>query len=663
MTAAHSTKSLGRGYAALTFLAVLVLLAVSGWPCSAGTQPDPVLQLTPGQDRFPVCQYLRFLEDPTGQLTIQDVTSPAYAERFRPWPDSLLRTGLTHSTYWFRLTLAGQDGAVGQPDYVFDLNQMTKVTATLYISATVRDGKQEWLKVGPLSRTSQLMDHPSQFSHFPLPPPSKEPQTIFLWVKPGVSLEASPEISTRNGFEERFLLQTLFTGAVLGLLAILAANNLSIYFTLRYAGYLWYGVLLFTFCIYIGLLGGLFQALAPQAWFSRMVGLPVAILGLLTLVRLLFVKAFLPLKRHFPLGDRLIIILLVFYLPLAGWPILGTLPPTLVEIYTALTPLSVLVIFLAGVVCWRKGFAPAPFFLLAYLCQMFGSLNVIFGNLGIGSPLPFQIYTVQQIALAAEAVLLSLALVRRFKALRQEREMLEQAAQREAQEHQRRLRSLAGELVRSEERQRKALADDLHDGVSQNLATSLFNLGLLASRSQDVESSAPLREICDLLRTTLAQTRTLTFDISPPVLHDYGLEAGLEWLAERFQERHGLEVGFQVQGALPGRDENLEVNLFRAAQELLVNAVKHSRAPKVEISLAYQDSQVLLRVSDDGRGMDAGPLARAGAEGFGLFSIRERLQALGGDVEIGSSPGRGTTVILRAPWPQESGPAGQGVRQ
>ena len=263
----------------------------------------------------------------------------------------------------------------------------------------------------------------------------------------------------------------------------------------------------------------------------------------------------------------------------------------------------------------------------------------------------------QQIALAAEAVLLSLALVQRFKALRQEREMLEQAAQREAQEHQRRLRSLAGELVRSEERQRKALADDLHDSVSQNLATSLFNLRLLASRSQDMESSSPLREICDLLRTTLAQTRTLTFDISPPVLHDYGLEAGLEWLAERFQERHGLEVSFQVQGALPGRDENLEVNLFRAAQELLVNAVKHSRAHKVEISLVCQGSQVLLRVSDDGRGMDAGRLARAGADGFGLFSIRERLQALGGDVEIGSSPGQGTTIILRAPWPQESVPA------
>ncbi|MBI5524077.1 MAG: hypothetical protein HY910_15735 [Desulfarculus sp.] len=660
MTAAHSTKSLGRGYAAITFLAILVLLAVSWLPCSAGGHPDPVLWLTPGQDRFPVYPYLQFLEDPTGQLTIQDVTSPAYAERFRPWPDSLLRTGLTRSTFWLRLTLAGQDGAVGQPDYVFDLSQVTKVAATLYTSVKARDGKQEWLKVGPLSRTSQPMDHPSQFSHFPLPPPSKAPQTIFLRVKPSVSLEASPEITTRSGFEKRLLVQALLTGSALGLLAFLAASNLSIYFTLRYAGYLWYGVLLLTFCIYIGFLGGLFEAFAPQAWFSRRAGLPVAILGLLSLARLLFVKAFLPLKRHFPLGDRLITILLVCYLPLAGWPIMGPLPPTLLEVYTALTPVSVLVILLTGVICWRKGFAPATFFLSAYLCQVFGSLNMMLGNLGIGSPLPLPIYTVQQIALAAEAVLLSQALVQRFKALRQEREMLEQTAQREAQEHQRRLRSLAGELVRSEERQRKALADDLHDSVSQNLATSLFNLRLRASQAAGNEPAPPLGEICDLLRTTLEQTRTLTFDISPPVLHDYGLEAGLEWLAERFQERHGLEVSFQAQGALPGRDENLEVNLFRAAQELLVNAVKHSSAHKVEISLDCQGSQVVLRVNDDGQGMEAGRLARAGAEGFGLFSIRERLQALGGSVEIDSSPGQGTTVTLRAPWPQEPSPVARG---
>ncbi len=660
MTVICSTKSQGRRHAVIISLAVFALFAVWGCPCAAAAQPDQVLWLTPCQDRFPVCPYLQFLEDPTGQLTIQDVTFPAYAERFRPWPGSLLRTGLTHSTYWLRLTLAGRDGAVGRPDYVFDLSQATKITATLYTSVISRDGKQEWLKVGPLSRTGQPMDHPSQFSHFHLPAPSEAPQTIFLRIKPGVSLEASPEITTRSGFERRLLAQTLFTGSLLGILAILAASNLSIFFTLRYAGYLWYGVLLLTFCIYIGFLDGLFQAFAPQAWFSRMVGLPFAILGLLSLARLSFVKAFLPLKRHFPLGDRLVTILLVCYLPMAGWPIMGPLPPTLVKVYTALTPVSVLVIILSGVICWRKGFAPAPFFLSAYLCQGFGSLNLMLGNLGMGSFLPVPIYTVQQIALAAEAVLLSLALFQRLKALRQEREMLEQTAQREAQEHQKRLRSLAGELVRSEERQRKSLADDLHDSVSQNLATSLFNLRRLASRNQHEESSPPLGEICELLHTTLEQTRTLTFDISPPVLHDYGLEAGLEWLAERFQERHGLEVSFSAQGALPGRDENLEVNLFRAAQELLVNAVKHSSAPKVEISLDCQGTQVVLRVSDDGRGMDAGRLARAGAESFGLFSIRERLQALGGNVEIGSSPGQGTTVILRAPWPQESGPAARG---
>jgi signal transduction histidine kinase len=639
-------------------LAVLVMLLLCcGYPCAAAWGDD-ILWLTPGQDRLSLSSHLYFLEDPTNQLTVQDVASPEHAQRFQVLHGATLRSGITNpTTYWLRLTYASKNAADDPKNYFFDLGQITKVYATLHAVERLPDRGLVWKAQGPLSRSSQPMGHPTQFTHFVLPSPTPQPQTVFLKVQIPLSIEAMPEISTEAGFWKSLLEQTLFSGALLGVLAILFINNLIIYFTLRYAGYLWYALLLLAFCVWACFLNGLFQDFAPEAWFSQMIGLPISALGVVTLTRIMFVRSFLPLKEYFAWGYRVLMALMVFYLPLIIWPFLGHPPLLLLKVYGVSSIASVLFVMCAAIICWRKGYGPARFFLMAYVLETIGSLFMFFGYMGIWLPLPITTFHIQQIGIAGEAILLSLALVQRVNSLRLERKRLEQTAQREEQEHQRRLRSLAGELVRSEERQRKTLADDLHDSISQNLATSLFNLRLLASGSKGPESLPPLWEICDLLRTTLEQTRTLTFDISPPVLHDYGLEAGLEWLAERFQERHGLEVSFHTQGALPCRDENLEVNLFRAAQELLGNAVKHSRANKVEINLACHGSQVVLHVSDDGQGMEAGRLARAGSKGFGLFSIRERLQALGGGVEIRSTPGQGTIVTLRAPWPREQGSA------
>lgn len=635
------------------FLLVLcgIGLANVGLP-GAMAGDDSVLWLTPGQDRVPVSPYLRILEDHGGEMTIQDVASPQCLPRFHPLRGPGVRSGMTEpTTYWLRLTYALGDTGGEPEDVYFDLGQITKNIVKLYSLDTTDDGSPAWREQSPLNRYGQPIDQPSQFIHFPLPPPTSQPQVIFVRVELPLALEALPEIATRAGLQRRMLVQDLFTGALLGIFAILIINNLIIFITLRYAGYLWYALLLLAFSLQVVFLNGLLQDFAPQAGLSQIVGAPGLALGLVGLARLQFIRSFLPLQTYFPLGDRLFFALMVFYLPVIAWPFIWPTFLLMIQVYAALTILLVLLIMYAAILCWRKGYAPAQLFVLAYLPEMVGRFFVFTGYFGFWSPLPVSAFHVHQIGIAIEAVLLSLALIQRVNALRQERERIEREAQRKAEEHQQRLRGLAGELVRSEERQRKALADDLHDGISQNLATSLFSLRLLSDDSPQAKPPLPLPEVCDLLHTTLEQTRSLTFDISPPVLHDYGLEAALDWLAERVGERHGLAVSFRAQCSLPDRDEGLEVNLFRAAQELLNNVVKHSGATRAEVGLECFGGQMRLRVSDNGRGLVDKPGAPPGAGGFGLFSIRERLEALGGEMDIQSNPYQGCVITLRAPWP------------
>lgn len=225
-------------------------------------------------------------------------------------------------------------------------------------------------------------------------------------------------------------------------------------------------------------------------------------------------------------------------------------------------------------------------------------------------------------------------------------------AERELLAKQAQLRKLTMELTASEERQRKAIAEDLHDSVSQNLATGLLNLRIARDGASNPENAEELDGVCQVLNQALLDTRSLTFEISPPVLYDYGLAAGLEWLAESIQQRHGLQVTFNEESGIPSINENISVTLFRASRELLINAVKHSQAKQAELSISAEHGQVVVKVADNGVGFDA-QLQRTGSpQGFGLFSIRERLELLGGSMTIESPLGEkesGVSITLRAP--------------
>lgn len=218
-------------------------------------------------------------------------------------------------------------------------------------------------------------------------------------------------------------------------------------------------------------------------------------------------------------------------------------------------------------------------------------------------------------------------------------------------DHQQKLRSLASDLTLTEERERRRIATDLHDSIGQTLAISKMKLSELRNSNSDTALAKKLDEIQRLLDLTIQDTRTLTFEISSPILYELGLEAAMEWLTERIQEEHGIQANFIVDGKQKPLNNDIRMVLFRTVRELLFNIAKHAKAKNVTVSTKRAGDNIQINISDDGIGFDVSRVDghKGKRNGFGLFSIRERLDFLGGKLVIDSSPGQGTRITLEAP--------------
>jgi len=224
--------------------------------------------------------------------------------------------------------------------------------------------------------------------------------------------------------------------------------------------------------------------------------------------------------------------------------------------------------------------------------------------------------------------------------------------EKELLEHQAKLKSLASQLSLTEERERHRLATDLHDQISQSLVISKIKLDQLRKSSTSDEFNRSLEDICNCLGRIIDDTRTLTFDLSYPILYELGFEAAVaEWLTDQIQEKHGIRTEFVDDGHQKPLDDDIRVLLFRNVRELLINVVKHAQANKVKVSIRKVKDNISVSVEDDGVGFDPVEVTSMAAKRaeFGLFSIRERLEQLGGLIEIDSKMGHGSRITMTAP--------------
>jgi signal transduction histidine kinase len=217
-----------------------------------------------------------------------------------------------------------------------------------------------------------------------------------------------------------------------------------------------------------------------------------------------------------------------------------------------------------------------------------------------------------------------------------------------------RLRELVFDATVAEEHQRRRIAVDLHDRIGQQLALASIGLGSVREELQGA-CRAAVDKATSLLSQSIDDTRSLIFDLSPPVLYDLGLKAAVGWLAEDVDRQHGMKLEVADDGADKPLDDASNAIVFRAIRELTMNILKHAHATLAKVSLGRAGDQLEILVEDDGVGFDVDALAHGATGTFGLLSIHEQIACLTGTLSIESAPEQGTRVSIRVPL-REAGP-------
>lgn len=217
------------------------------------------------------------------------------------------------------------------------------------------------------------------------------------------------------------------------------------------------------------------------------------------------------------------------------------------------------------------------------------------------------------------------------------------------QSYQEMLRSMAADAFLTQEKERRELASYLHDHVAQLIALAKITTGQLKESLSATVYEEQLNSLSDTINQALDAIRSLTVDLSPPDLYELGLSAALERLCDEFNEKHGIRISFQCGMPTLNLQNETKTVLYRIAKELLFNAVKHSSAQTLTVSMSVQNGNLILTVTDDGKGFNPEKTGGNTKNSFGIFSIRERLAHIGGSFELKSRKGFGARITITLP--------------
>ncbi|PRQ03255.1 Sensor histidine kinase LiaS [Enhygromyxa salina] len=223
----------------------------------------------------------------------------------------------------------------------------------------------------------------------------------------------------------------------------------------------------------------------------------------------------------------------------------------------------------------------------------------------------------------------------------------------EVRDKEQRLRELSGRAVALQEAERRSLSRELHDSAGQALTAIRINLQILAELAGNDGAKAMATRTVELADSTLEEIRRVVNRLAPAVLDDLGLQGAIERHCDDFSERTGVEIDYQF-GDLdePGVDTGVETAAYRIVQESLTNVARHANAERVTIDLRRLDAgavhdRIAIDIADDGRGFDVEEVRAKGRRG--LEGMRERVELLGGTIEISATPGRGAQIHVTLP--------------
>lgn len=221
--------------------------------------------------------------------------------------------------------------------------------------------------------------------------------------------------------------------------------------------------------------------------------------------------------------------------------------------------------------------------------------------------------------------------------------------------HQERVQRMAFELAMAGQREARRIAVELHDRVGQDLALAQIKLARFRQELDRSVDGRALDEGIALVEEAIESTRSLTFDLCPPILYDLGLEAALSWLADQMHDRHGFTLHVETDVPEASIRGDRACLLFRILRELVMNAVKHAQTDHAWLRMCQQGQILQIEVVDTGVGFNSSQVLgqEVGHERFGLFSVHEQIEQLGGRMKIDAEVGRGTRVWIELPASDE----------
>ena len=223
--------------------------------------------------------------------------------------------------------------------------------------------------------------------------------------------------------------------------------------------------------------------------------------------------------------------------------------------------------------------------------------------------------------------------------------------ERRLEKYQDSLKQLTTELSLTEEKQRKQIAANIHDHLSQLLVISKMKLDNLEKELDSEDAKKELTTVNSYISEALEKSRKITYELSPPVLYELGLVETMHWMVEKVEEEQGIHATFKSDVEKLDFPESTLIIVFRIIQELVNNVLKHARAGKLEIVFQKTDNKLHVAVEDNGKGFKTDGLKDPKFQqgGFGLFAVKERVRNLGGRFEVHSGPGNGTNVKFSIP--------------
>ncbi len=220
--------------------------------------------------------------------------------------------------------------------------------------------------------------------------------------------------------------------------------------------------------------------------------------------------------------------------------------------------------------------------------------------------------------------------------------------------YQKQLKSLNSSLTKAEEKERKLIAGYLHDGIGQTLSLARMKLTSLSKVELPEKTKKKLSDSSDLINDAITKTRSLTYDLSPPILYELGLIPAIRWKLNLIKEKSGIDTSFKSNKDIPQIDNDARILLYRTISELLTNCIKHAECDFISVEVDKDSNHLYIAVVDNGKGFCYKPENDGDQmSGFGLFSIKERLESLQASLEINSKTNMGTRAIITFPVSQE----------